>query len=593
MEFQLLGPVEATLEGRRVDLGATKQRALLAMLALDANAAVPVDRLVDGLWGDDPPATAAKMVQLYVSRLRRVFVGAGTEIVTHGRGYELRADAGSIDAVRFERLVEQAGNGAEDSHAREALALWRGPPLADVADEPFAAAQIRRLEALYLRAAALAVEADLAAGREQAALTGVERLLEEHPLNERLHALRILALYRCGRQSDALAAYRDARELLVEEIGIEPGPELRRLHDAVLSQDPELSPPAVKRAARPRPPARPPVRRLRVVGVAALVLAASAAVFGFERWTGPESLAGIDADMVGVIDSGGAITAQYPVGHDPAALATGAGSTWALNTADNTVSRIESGNGRVTVIGVGDELGGLTFAAGSLWVTDRRRRVVAQVSPATNRVVQTIPVGNGPGAIAAGFGSLWVASEVDETVTRIDLSRAAVSDTIELATSPTALAAGAGAVWVASEEGRTVFRIDPGPSEVTATIGVGSGPVGVAATEHAVWVANRQDATVSRIDPTTDGVSESIRVGGEPSAIAADRDGVWVGDSDGTVVKLDPSTGRRVTTVDVGSSPRGLTLAGGSLWTAVAAPPSTSSRGDAARRGSGLRVHEA
>ena len=263
MEFQLLGPVEATLEGRRVELGATKQRALLAMLALDANAAVPVDRLVDGLWGDDPPATAAKMVQLYVSRLRRVFADAGAEIVTHGRGYELRADARSIDAVRFERLVEQAGNGGGD--AREALALWRGPPLADVADEPFAAAQIRRLEGLRLRAAELAVEADLAAGREQAALTAGSSACSR--------SIRSTSgCTRCGswRCTAAVASRMRSRptatraSVLVEEIGIEPGPELRRLHDAVLSPGPgAVRAAAVKRVAEPLPSAEPPVRRRR------------------------------------------------------------------------------------------------------------------------------------------------------------------------------------------------------------------------------------------------------------------------------------------------------------------------------------------
>jgi len=186
MDLQLLGPVEATLDGRPIPLGATKQRALLAMLALEANAAVAVDRLVDGLWGEDPPATAAKMVQLYVSQLRRLLAGNGAEILTRGRGYELRVPAEAVDAARFERLVEQAGSA--NDHAREALALWHGPALADVADEPFAGVEIRRLEGLWLRAAELAVDRDLAGGRDQEALAQLERLIEEHPLRERLHA---------------------------------------------------------------------------------------------------------------------------------------------------------------------------------------------------------------------------------------------------------------------------------------------------------------------------------------------------------------------------------------------------------------------
>jgi DNA-binding SARP family transcriptional activator len=158
MNLQLLGPVEATVDDRPIPLGATKQRAVLAMLALEANTTVSVDRLVDGLWGDAPPASAPKMVQLYVSQLRRLLAGNGAEILTHGRGYELRVAADAVDVVRFELLVEQAA-GSEavpNGHAREALALWHGSALADVAGEPFAGVEIRRLDELRLRAAELA-----------------------------------------------------------------------------------------------------------------------------------------------------------------------------------------------------------------------------------------------------------------------------------------------------------------------------------------------------------------------------------------------------------------------------------------------------
>src|SRR4051794_38688274 len=140
MDLHLLGPVEATLDGRPIPLGATKQRALLAMLALQANATVPVDRLVDGLWGEDPPATAPKMVQLYVSHLRRLLSGEDVRILTHGRGYALCVPEDAVDAARFQHLVELAGraDGEAAGAAREGLALWHGAALADVAGEPFA-----------------------------------------------------------------------------------------------------------------------------------------------------------------------------------------------------------------------------------------------------------------------------------------------------------------------------------------------------------------------------------------------------------------------------------------------------------------------
>ena len=243
MEIRVLGHLEASVDEEPVALGGAKQRAVLAMLALDANRTVTADRLSEGLWGEEPPPSAAKMVQNYVWRLRRTLNG-GAEIVTHGRAYELRIDAEHVDVCRLERLVSEAGReagvGDRGDAARAALALFRGEPLADVADEPFAGAEIRRLEDLRLTAAELAIEADLAAGRHQHVVAEIDALLAENPLRERLHGQRMLALYRCGRQAEALDAYRRARETLVEEIGVEPGPELQRLHEAILRQEPSL-----------------------------------------------------------------------------------------------------------------------------------------------------------------------------------------------------------------------------------------------------------------------------------------------------------------------------------------------------------------
>ena len=157
-------------------------------------------------------------------------------ITTHGRGYELRLARHDVDAGRFERLLAQGA-------AREALRLWRGAPLADVAGEPFAAPEIRRLQELRTAALEVAIDQDLDAGRHREALPEIDGLLAAEPLREPLHARRMLALYRCGRQADALEAYRDARRTLIEQIGVEPGPELQRLHEAILRQDPALDPP--------------------------------------------------------------------------------------------------------------------------------------------------------------------------------------------------------------------------------------------------------------------------------------------------------------------------------------------------------------
>ena len=240
MDLRVLGPVEASDGDQPVAVGAGKPRAVLAMLALSEGRPISAEQLIDGLWGEAPPATAPKMVQGYVSHLRKAFAAAGNgaEIVTRGRSYELRlGDGGDLDVRRFERLVA-AGT------PRDALALWRGPPLDDVAAEPFAPLEIRRLEELRLAAVEQAIGQDLAAGHHADVIGELDALVTREPLRERLHGLRMLALYRSGRQAAALHAYRHARTVLVEAIGVEPGPELRRLHDAILRQDPALDLPA-------------------------------------------------------------------------------------------------------------------------------------------------------------------------------------------------------------------------------------------------------------------------------------------------------------------------------------------------------------
>jgi WD40 repeat protein/DNA-binding SARP family transcriptional activator len=259
VEIRLLGRVDALVDGQALSLGGSKRRAVLAILALRANRTVGADDLIDGLWGERPPQSAAKNVQYHVSQLRKAFASddSGARIVTHGRGYELKLPEDAVDAVCFERRVERARRESEqgiaDGAARGALELWQGAPLADVASEPFAGTEIRRLEALHLRAIELAIDAELAAGRHAEAIGGLEALIREHPAHERFHAQRMLALYWAGRQSEAVEGYRAAHRTLAEELGVEPGTELRELQEAILREDPSLD---------PRPPQRELPRQL-------------------------------------------------------------------------------------------------------------------------------------------------------------------------------------------------------------------------------------------------------------------------------------------------------------------------------------------
>jgi DNA-binding SARP family transcriptional activator len=261
MDVRVLGPLEAGAGGRPLSLGGGKPRALLAMLALQAGAPVSTDQLIEGLWGEQPPATAAKMIQIFVSQVRKALDASGDagRLVTRGRGYELRIDADDVDALRFERLLAAGA-------PREALALWRGPPLEELAGEPFAAAEIRRLEELRLAALEAAIDQDLAAGRHRELIGELDALVAQEPLIERFHAQRMLALYRSGRQSEALAAYRQARDVLIDQVGLEPGPDLRRLNDAMLQHDPELDL-AAAGAPAARPAAAPAASERRMVTV--------------------------------------------------------------------------------------------------------------------------------------------------------------------------------------------------------------------------------------------------------------------------------------------------------------------------------------
>jgi predicted ATPase/DNA-binding SARP family transcriptional activator len=248
-EFRVLGPLEVVRDGGPVELPGGKPRAVLAVLLLRANEPVSADHLAVALWGEDAPAGAVRTVQVYVSRLRGA-LGESDLVTWTPAGYRLRVRPDELDLERFGRLVEEgrralARAAAEEGGRllREALALWRGPPLAEFASLPFAQAGIARLQEQRLAAVELRVEADLAAGRHAELAGELRQLTCEHPWRERLHAHLMLALYRSGRQADALEAYRHARAVLADELGIEPGADLQDLHEAVLAHDPALDAP--------------------------------------------------------------------------------------------------------------------------------------------------------------------------------------------------------------------------------------------------------------------------------------------------------------------------------------------------------------
>jgi DNA-binding SARP family transcriptional activator len=241
MDFRILGSLEVWDGERQLELGGPKRRAVLALLLLHANEVVAVDRLVDELWGEKAPRNATAALHTHVSRLRKEL---GSEIIARRAwGYVLRAEPGTVDLERFERLVSEAENLPARERAEklgEALALWRGPPLEDLAFEPALEGDIARLDALHLTVLENRIDADLEAGNHAGLVGELEALIAQHPLRERLRGQLILALYRSGRQAEALEVYRETRRLLAEELGLEPSPELRELERAILQQDPAL-----------------------------------------------------------------------------------------------------------------------------------------------------------------------------------------------------------------------------------------------------------------------------------------------------------------------------------------------------------------
>jgi predicted ATPase/DNA-binding SARP family transcriptional activator len=261
LEFRILGPLEVCGEdGRPLTLGGPKQRALLALLLLNRNQLVAADRLLEEIWTDSDPEAGARSLHVYVSHLRKLLGGADV-LQTGPGGYSLALEGEQLDAARFERLLREAkqalSGGAPEraaEEAREALELWRGPPLADVAYEQFAQAEITRLDELRLVAVETRIEAELALGHHGDLVDELEALVAEEPLREHLRGQLMLALYRTGRQAEALAVYQDARRALLDELGLEPSPELKELEAAILRQDPGLAiEPAELRARRHLP----------------------------------------------------------------------------------------------------------------------------------------------------------------------------------------------------------------------------------------------------------------------------------------------------------------------------------------------------
>lgn len=569
-------------------IGGPRQRALLALLLLHRGRPVSSDRLLDELWGEQPPASAIKILQGYVSNLRKV-LGDGL-LVTQGRGYALQTQPGQTDLDRYESLIAEGRRALADGDARgaavqlrAALALWRGPPFADFTYQAFAQSEVARLEETRLCALQDRIEAELALGDHAPLVGQLEALVREQPMRERFVGQLMLALYRSGRQAEALEVYRDARGRLVDDLGLEPGPELQELQRAILAQDPALQPPTRGRSAIPPAASRRVVRGETLIAAGGAVLLVLLVGIAVRLASSGTSSMTVGANSVAAIDpASDHVVGAVAVGDRPGAVAFDAGSLWAANRDDQTISRIDPRTMRVVrTIALAGPPTGIAATANGLWVvqanvtpdtTTASSIKVTRIDPEFDASSSGVRIGNvipdGPGAIAAQGNSLWIAPSTG-LLTHLDVATGAVTGRLDPNASPGGIAiSGDGALWLTDTEANEVVRVDP--TQALTPIPVGDAPTAIAAGAGGVWVVDSLDDAIVRIDPDTRSVTATVRVGHSPAGIAVGAGSVWVANAgDGTVTRIDPITDRVQATVAVGGSPTAITIADGKVWVTI------------------------
>jgi len=602
LEFRILGPVEVSNGAGILRLGGPKQRALLADLVLNAGTAVSTARLIEDLWGNDPPPTAEHTVEAYISRIRRILRddSAREVLLTKPPGYLLDIGRDRVDAFRFEQLVEEgtaaAGRGDDNKASavlRGALGLWRGDALADVCEAPFARGAARQLADRRLLALERRIEFDLRLGRAQDLIAELEALAAAHPYHEPFHEQLMLALYRSGRQTEALAAFRRARVLLVDELGIEPGLGLRKLELAILRQDPELhghpvAHPRIQRQGQPPPrtlpkPAPPPrraPRRRRALVAAGLALAVAATgvlVVLRHSATGARVPASdVHANAVVFVDlARTAVLGQAGTHGRPTGIAAGFGRLWVTDTANGRVLVLDPATFRIEdQIPLGRDPTGVAATANGIWVTDPGSGKVSEINPRSETVVATVTVAAAPSAIAVGAGGVWVADASNGALTRIDPDRASVVDAIDVGQPLTDVTVGLGSVWVTSASSGQLTEIDPRTDRVIETVAIGNGPVSVRVVDGAVWVANPPDDTLSRFEPAT-GLVRKLTVS-DPTDLAGAAGALWVASgAPAALTRVDPATDTITSATALANPPAAMVGAGRTLALVTHAAPAT------------------
>jgi DNA-binding SARP family transcriptional activator len=601
MRFLLLGPFAIEDESAPVRVTAGRESALLALLLVYRGEALANDRIVDELWGETSPENATKSVQIYVSRLRKS-LGAG-RIETTPAGYRIRLDPGELDVERFEQLTA-AGR------REEALALWRGEPLADFRYAPFAQGEARRLEELHRGLVADRIDERLDVG--ETPIAELEAAIARDPLWERPRGQLMRALYLAGRQADALELYRHTRELLTDQLGIEPGPELQRLERAILLQDPELVVPRSSRSAVQsrgllrrippggsqdqsldagrRVPNRPRRRsssrrrwldsRLVQLAVLSTVLLALAASAAGARWLmqGPAPVTVVRNSVAAVDPQTDRVVADVLVGDRPTRLVAGGGDIWSFNEASRTVSRIdETGQNGVRTFAIGHSPVDVAFGAGALWTAEAGGHTLEKIDPASGETIGSVtpripslPATRDGGDVAFGSGAVWFGSN-HSTVTRVNPTTLRVERTVRnLDVGPGGqILAGPNAVWIDNSFGN-ITQLDPSTNQQVgdeislATANVG----GIAAGADVLWATAIDEGLVWEIDAQQIAPIHEYPVGSDPIGVAVGAGSVWIANAGGTLTRLNPANGQ-TRTIHLGYRPNGVEFANNLVWVAI------------------------
>jgi DNA-binding SARP family transcriptional activator/ABC-type oligopeptide transport system substrate-binding subunit len=597
LEFRILGPLQVLDGDEPLPLGGAKQRSTLAMLLLSRNQVVSRDRLIDGVWGASPPPSAGPTLETYVSRLRRVLPddGHGDRVVTQAPGYRLRVEAGELDLERFETLLEQArtARAAEEPEAagnalRQALLLFRGAPLEDLVHAPFAQAEIGRLEELRLGALEQRLEADLAVGRHAEVVGELESLAARHPFREALWGRLMLALYRSGRQGEALLAFDRARRTLAEELGADPGPSLKKLHRQILQHDPSLEHTAsrsgVARATAGAPGGPAPADAAHLAPAAPELQRATpppsppAALEGRPRFR-PKARAIVVAVGLGLVVTALAIFVPR--------LAGGGDDDGTTYRPGTVLIDLESGEKIASIPRSRLPVAAYPiFAGGHFWVNNWSPNAYVEIDPKRGAILNEItPPARDP-SVSKDFSTvtpfavqghtLWVNSGDD--LVKMDIALGKEVDRFELddlgqgAGVAEGVAAGANSVWVSRSVGRgQILRLDPEtgrPEHVWDNV---TPYLNLAYRDGSLWVADEHG--IARIDSRTNlltpvsGIHGNCGGGGGGCVMAGGGAGWTSHESNGSVYKVDRD-GHIAATYTIGIGARFLSFSDGVLWVA-------------------------